>query len=228
MPYDVFVSYSQPDRECAVELVSRLEAHALRVWIAPRDISPSADWAAEIIDAISAARLMVLVFSSHSNVSQQVRREVERAVHKQLPVLPFRIEDVMPSRSLEYFLSAQHWLDAFPPPREPHYVRLCAHLDALLHGTAGTDTHRRDTPRASDLSASNTLTSFSPTPAELQLLERQLAQHIGPLAKHLVRRAAGRAESWEQLTLQLATEVDSDAARRQFIAACRSLARPAT
>jgi len=37
-----------------------------------------------------------------------VRREVQRAVHKQVDILPFRIEDVMPSKSLEFFLSAQH------------------------------------------------------------------------------------------------------------------------
>ena len=61
MQRDVFVSYSQPDHERAFELVERLEARGLTVWIAPRDISPAADWAAEIIDAISAARLMVLV-----------------------------------------------------------------------------------------------------------------------------------------------------------------------
>ena len=94
-----------------------LEAQGLKCWIAPRDISPSADWAAEIIDAISAARVMLLVFSASSNRSPQVRREVERAVHKGVTVLPFRIEDVLPSKSLEFFLSAQHWLDAFPPPR---------------------------------------------------------------------------------------------------------------
>ncbi|MGB9331106.1 MAG: toll/interleukin-1 receptor domain-containing protein, partial [Steroidobacteraceae bacterium] len=126
MARDVFVSYSVPDRDCAFELVTRLEARGLSVWIAPRDISPTAEWAEEIIDAISSARLMVLVFSSHSNSSPQVRREVERAVHKQLPVLPFRLEDIVPSKSLEYFLSSQHWLDGCPPPREPHYERLCA------------------------------------------------------------------------------------------------------
>ena len=37
---DVFVSYSVPDRECAFELVERLEARGMSVWIAPRDISP--------------------------------------------------------------------------------------------------------------------------------------------------------------------------------------------
>ena len=70
------------------------------------------------MDAISAARVMILVFSASSNHSPQVRREVERAVHKQLSILPFRIEDVLPSKSLEFFLSTQHWMDAFPPPRE--------------------------------------------------------------------------------------------------------------
>ena len=91
MAHDLFVSYSQPDREAAFALVQRLEARGISVWIAPRDVSPAADWAAEIIDAISSARLMVLVFSGSSNDSSQVRREVERAVHKQLPILPFRI-----------------------------------------------------------------------------------------------------------------------------------------
>ena len=114
---DVFVSYSQPDAACAVELVARLEAAGFSCWIAPRDIAPAADWAAEIIDAIAAARIMILVLSASSSNSAQVRREVERAVHKQLHILPFRIEDVVPSKSLEYFLSAQHWMDAFTPPQ---------------------------------------------------------------------------------------------------------------
>ena len=74
MPHDLFVSYSQPDREAAFTLVQRLEARGISVWIAPRDVSPAADWAAEIIDAITSARLMLLVFSASSNDSGQVRR----------------------------------------------------------------------------------------------------------------------------------------------------------
>src|ERR1700723_608694 len=128
MVRDVFVSYSQPDHGCAMELVDRVEQEGINCWIAPRDIAPSADWAAEIIDAIANSRTMILLFSAHSNESPQVRREVERAVHKQVSILPFRIENVLPSKSLEFFLSTQHWMDAFPPPRDPHYARLCAYL----------------------------------------------------------------------------------------------------
>ena len=82
MRQDVFVSYSQPDRACALEIVAQLEARGVKVWVAPRDIPPSADWAAEIIEAITTSRLMLLVFSAGCNDSSQVRREVERAVHR--------------------------------------------------------------------------------------------------------------------------------------------------
>jgi hypothetical protein len=217
MARSVFVSYSDPDRECALELVSRLEANSISVWVAPRDVAPSADWACEIIDAISAARLMVLVFSLHSNASPQVRREVERAIHKQVPVLPFRIENVLPSKSLEYFLSSQHWLDAFPPPREPHYAKLCAHVTSLLGAAAAGEGDRQ-----SYAIAGSKPPRFSVTVTELQFLERTLAYHVGPVAKLLIKRALAEAADWEQLTLRLASELDSEAARRRFVDACRS------
>jgi len=227
MRHDVFVSYSQPDRDRALELVDRLESAGIVVWIAPRDISPSADWAAEIIDAISSARIMVLLFSSHSNESAQVRREVERAVHKQLPVLPFRIEDVMPSRSLEYFLSAQHWLDAFCEPRETHYTRLCAYLSTMLAGNSAAAS--RDGVAAEPATSGMARPAPGhPFPAtDLQALEMQLAQHVGPVANVLVRRAVPGAADCAQLTHQLAAEVESEPERRQFIEACRSMCRPA-
>jgi hypothetical protein len=221
---DVFVSYSQPDRECAFELVAQLEADGLGVWIAPRDMAPASDWAAEIIDAISAARVMVLVFSSHCSDSPQVRREVERAVHRQVPLLPFRIEDVLPAGSLEYFLSSQHWLDAFPPPRAPHYARLSAHIAALLGATTGA--RAAGVPPAISPgrgTAHDPGTAMPPgiwTRSELGRLEKQLAYYVGPVAKHLVRRAAARARSHDELLQLLASEVESGPARQQFIDLC--------
>jgi TIR domain len=223
---DIFVSYSQPDRECAFQLVAQLETDGLGVWIAPRDISPAADWAAEIIEAISTSRIMVLVFSSHCNDSPQVRREVERAVHREVPVLPFRIEDVLPARSLEYFLSTQHWLDAFPPPRGPHYARLSTHISALLNATTGTRAAYVPKPIPVDSTSPHDTTSapFAPNPAELESLQRQLAYHVGPVARHLVKRATAKASNRDELVRLLAAELDSTPARQQFIEACRTTA----
>jgi hypothetical protein len=210
MVREVFISYSQPDYDCAMELVARVERDGIHCWIAPRDIAPSADWAAEIIDAISNARVMILIFSASSNASPQVRREVERAVHKEVSILPFRIENVLPSKSLEYFLSAQHWLDAFPLPREPHYSRLVDHLRAQL-GAPG--------PGADIVSTqpSPVLQSAAPLePAEVVRIERLLAGYIGPIARHLVKTAAARASSLEELVRQVATELETETDRHEF------------
>jgi hypothetical protein len=220
MAHDLFVSYSQPDREAAFTLVQRLEARGISVWIAPRDVSPSADWAAEIIDAIASARLMVLVFSGSSNDSGQVRREVERAVHKQLPILPFRIEDVLPSKSLEYFLSAQHWMDAFPPPLEPHIDRLCDYLDTALGRYAAHDLPTQHPSSRGPASADATHRASGVDAAHLRLLEAELAKHIGPVAGHLVRRAAQGGGDLDALARRLAPEIDGESERRIFLEAC--------
>jgi hypothetical protein len=219
MPRAVFISYSQPDRDCAFELVARLEGQGINCWIAPRDIAPSADWAAEIMDAISAASTMILVFSASSNLSPQVRREVERAVHKQLSILPFRIENVLPSKSLEFFLSAQHWMDAFPPPLEPHYARLCSYLKTNLTAEGAAQLLPSVAPAATSAGRAG---SHSFDAAELQHVERQLAGYIGPLAKHLVKSAALRAAGVDDLLSRLATELDSESERHEFMQRCHS------
>jgi hypothetical protein len=218
--HDLFVSYSQADQEAAFAIVQRLEARGISVWIAPRDVAPAADWAAEIIDAISSARLMVLVFSGSSNDSGQVRREVERAVHKQLPILPFRIEDVLPSKSLEYFLSAQHWMDAFPPPLEPHINRLGNYLDAALGGHAAHDLAVEPRPSRATGPADATHPAANVDAAHLRLLEVELARRIGPVAGHLVRRAAQGGGDLDAITQRLAPEIDDESERRLFLEAC--------
>ena len=218
MAQQVFISYSQPDYVCAMELVARVEEHGIGCWIAPRDIAPSADWAAEIIEAISGARTMILVFSASSNDSPQVRREVERAVHKQVSILPFRIENVLPSKSLEYFLSAQHWMDAFPAPRDAHYARLCDYLRALLAvPDAQSGAHSVAQP-----SSQSGVHPVLINPSEISHVERQLAGYIGPLAKHLVKTAVSRAAGFEDLIGRLAVELETEADRQQFTHHCRS------
>ena len=97
--------------------------------IAPPNAQTSTDW----IDAIFTARAMVLVFSASTSCSPQVRCEVRAAEDRGVPVLPFRIADVAPSKTFGYcFLRRQPWVDAFPPPLAPHYPRLCTFLSPIL------------------------------------------------------------------------------------------------
>jgi hypothetical protein len=143
MAHDVFISYSSKDKTIADAVCAKLEARGIRCWIAPRDILPSADWGASIIDAINGARAMVLVFSGNANLSTQIVREVERAANRAISIIPLRVENVAPVRSLEFFISSAHWLDAYTPPMDHHLGYLG---DVILHLLEGKSAPEKPPP----------------------------------------------------------------------------------
>ena len=53
-------------------------------------------------------------------------------------------------------------------------------------------------------------------------IERLLAGYIGPIARHLVKTAATRASSLEELVRQVGTELETETDRHEFTQRCRS------
>ena len=135
MAHDVFISHSAKDKATADAVCAMLESNGIRCWIAPRDVLASMEWGEAIIDAIEQCRIMVLVFTANANASPQIRREVERAVNHGVAILPLRMEDVLPGKSLEYFIGNVHWLDALTPPFEAHLKNLAGTIKILLART---------------------------------------------------------------------------------------------
>ncbi len=133
--FEVFISYSTQNKLEADAVCAKLEELGIRCWIAPRNILPGTEWGEGIVEGIDQSRVMVLIFSGHSNKSPQVRREVDLAISKQRPVIPFRLENLSPTGSLVYCLGNTHWLDAFDPPLEQHISRLAVDVRSLLSGT---------------------------------------------------------------------------------------------
>jgi hypothetical protein len=138
-----------------------------------------------------------------------------------VPLLPFRIADVVPSSSLEYFLSGQKFIDAYPPPCAPHFARLCACLNMLLAGS--TDATRHSDTTLSPVPAPPP--SAVPRPvvgvASLHRLECELAAHIGPFAEYAVRHNAHVAPNIDALLDELGKHIDSDEERQQFLSSCQ-------
>jgi hypothetical protein len=132
MAHDVFISYCSSDKDVAEVVCAGLEGRGISCWIAPRDILPGLTWGSAIVDAITEARVMVLICSSETNKSEQVEREVERAAAKRVRTIPFRIEDVPLSKTLEYFISTSHWFNALTRPIQPHVDRLADTITTLL------------------------------------------------------------------------------------------------
>ena len=132
MAHDVFISHATIDKAVSDAVCAALENGGIRCWVAPRDVQPGRSFAGEITRAIQESKIMVLIFSAHSNNSEQVLREVQLAVKARLHIIQFRIEDVHLNDDLEYFLSTPHWLDALTPPLENHLRKLEGSIKKLL------------------------------------------------------------------------------------------------
>ncbi len=136
MTHDVFISYSSEDKLAAEALCDALEAAGIRIrcWIAPRDVVPALSYSGQITRAIKNSRVMVLIFSEHSNVSPAVLAEVELAANARIHILNFRVDDSPLGDDLRFYLQRLQWFDALTPPMEQHHARLVRAIQRLLTG----------------------------------------------------------------------------------------------
>src|SRR3954464_7336965 len=111
----VFVCHASHDAGMAQRAVEVLEAAGVPCWIAPRDIEAGENYTQAILDALEAAPAIVLIFSSATNESPHVTRELETAVGSGTTIIPIRLENVEPNRALRYFIGTAQWLDASGP-----------------------------------------------------------------------------------------------------------------
>jgi len=129
MKHSVFISHSvkDNDQEVANHVYDYLDKNGIKCFMDKRDLVPGKLFPEQLSRAIEDSRVVVLVFSANSDVSDAVQNEIAIARNSKIPIIPVRIEDVMPKK-LAFFIMAPMWLDAFPPPVEKYLPRL---LDAI-------------------------------------------------------------------------------------------------
>ena len=132
MAHEVFISHSSEDKATADLVCAALEDAGMSCWIAPRDVRPGRFFPGEIKRAIEHCRVMVLIFSAHSNHSVHVLREIDFATRAHARIVNFRIEKVAVSDDLDYFLALPHWLDALTPPTQACLAQLTGSVHSLL------------------------------------------------------------------------------------------------
>ena len=132
MSRDVFISHSAQDKKVAETICAALEDSGIQCWVAPRDVRPGRSFPGEITRAIQQSKVMLLIFSQHSNSSEQVLREVQLAVDCHVPIIRLRIEDIPLSDDLRYYLSTPHWLDALTHPLSKHIPPVATAIRELL------------------------------------------------------------------------------------------------
>jgi hypothetical protein len=130
--HDVYISYAQNDKPVADAMCAMLESNRIRCWIAPRDLMHRMDSLPQMMKAIDTCQVLVVIFSSHANNSLHVSKECTRAIDRGKIIIPFRIEDTLPSDAMKYLIGTPHWLDAITPPLEEHLMRLCGNIRVYL------------------------------------------------------------------------------------------------
>ena len=131
MTTEVLISYSTNDSDTAKLVRSTLEDRQIHC----RDVQPDQDSneAAQIVSPPD--QLLIVVFSSHTNASSRVQREIADAFKAGAAFIAFRVEAVTPAEALHPYLSTAYWLDAVAPPLDQHLVNLADRVQAMIHDT---------------------------------------------------------------------------------------------
>ncbi len=109
----VFFSYASTDRKVAETICTALEARGFGCWMAARDVKPGENYQISIVHAINAAKVLLLVFSSNTNASDEIKKELSLASKRRMLVIPVRVEDVAPDEGMSYELATRQWVDLF-------------------------------------------------------------------------------------------------------------------
>jgi hypothetical protein len=109
----IFISYSSKDQEIAETIYQALEARGLDCWIACRDVRPGENFQEAIVKALRSAKVMLLLFTSNANNSDEIKKELVLAGRNRVTVVPVRVEDVVPSDAFSYEFATRQWIDLF-------------------------------------------------------------------------------------------------------------------
>ena len=131
---DVFISYEHQSKSIADNICAVLEARGIRCWYAPRDVY--VDYATSIVEEIEKCRVFVLVLNSNSSESPHVLNEVEmaykRILNGEITIVPFKVDEGILSKAMEYYVKRLHWIDAVSAPLEHAVNQLYEQLVPIL------------------------------------------------------------------------------------------------
>lgn len=138
---DIFISYSRHDRSRVAAFAEALTGHGFTVWWDAR-IATGEDFDRAIDDAITQARVVLVVWSQASISSRWVKEEAEDGLARDC-LIPIRIDDVAIPRGFRR-IQAADFLDPDPQANPDAWRKLCSDIGILVEG-ARPEPHDRPT-----------------------------------------------------------------------------------
>jgi len=118
MNSEVFISYASQDRKRILDLVDRLSAAGVSVWIDQMGIEGATMWSQEIVAAIRECKVLILAISKNSAGSENVVKEVALASEGRKRILPVYLEQAEIPESMAYQLAGIQRVDFFEGQEE--------------------------------------------------------------------------------------------------------------
>ena len=131
MSAEVFVSYARTDRERVVELVERMRSAGIGVWVDEGGIHGASLWGQEIVDAIDASKVMVLMISDSSITSDNVVKELSIASEEKKPILPVYLQRSQLPKSMRYQLAGIQHIEFFEGQEDEAFQSMLVSLSRL-------------------------------------------------------------------------------------------------
>ena len=141
MSAEVFISYASQDRERILDLVDRLDAAGVSVWIDQMSIEGATMWSQEIVAAIRDCKVLILAISGNSADSKNVVKELALASEGQKNILPVYLESAEIPESMAYQLAGIQRVEFFKGNEEAGHqsvVRALAKLGVTVSKEART------------------------------------------------------------------------------------------
>jgi hypothetical protein len=107
----IFVSYSRRDQEIVDRFVEMMETAGMGVWIDRQKIQAGRLWRTQIVQAIDTCDGFVLMLSSNSAASDNVRREIDLALDSGRNIFILLLEQVKLTADMRYQLIGLQHID---------------------------------------------------------------------------------------------------------------------
>ena len=139
MSAEVFISYAAKDRTRVLDLVERLRAAGVSVWIDQMGIEGATMWSQEIVAAIRSCKVLILAISENSAGSENVVKEVALASEGRKRILPVYIKQAEIPESMAYQLAGIQRIEFFEGREDAALqavIRALAKLGVTVHDEA--------------------------------------------------------------------------------------------
>ncbi|MCR5848519.1 MAG: toll/interleukin-1 receptor domain-containing protein [Lachnospiraceae bacterium] len=102
-PPFAFLSYNRLNAEISKEIQTVLEDRGVYTWRAPKDVPLGKHYLPEEMDAIEGCDAFIILLSLSAQKSDEVRKEFEKAIELNKPILPIWVEEVDDSEINDYY-----------------------------------------------------------------------------------------------------------------------------